>query len=905
MSVRIAIALFSLLTAFSAWANSLTFGVYADRPEQEMEARYQPLVDYLNEQLPDAQIALKILSEDEIMDGATKKQLDLVLTHPFQYLRLREKNLLSATLATRFVHKNDRSSNAVGGVFLSQTGRTDIAELTDLKGRSVAVSKPENFLGCPQLLAYELMQVGLDIPKDVRLTQLENQQNVIDAVLSGRADIGFVRSGVFETLVREKKLKSSELHVINRQDSFEFPYLVSTRLYPEWPLVALRHVQPAVSRQIARALLALEKTHPAAVAAHIEGFVPPADYLPVERMAHALRMPPYDAVPTIVWRDLWENYRIQCFALCLALSLLTIAAVALTWQRRKALGAEHTLRMEKRHLENVIRGMNVGTWEWNVQTGETVVNERWVEIGGYHMAELLPVRVEDWTERVHPDDRDFVNQQLQRCFRRESEIYDCEIRIWHSDGRWIWVQDQGRVVEWSADSRPLRVSGTRHDISERKRNETIVANSEKRLRTIFAALPVGIALFDREGYIIECNAALEEMFEIDRTEQLVHKFNGGGGIAYRPDGTRMPLGEFAYVRAQAEQQPIQDITMEIRRTSAESIWLNVNAAPLDHPSYGVVMTCVDITQARQTEARLQLAASVFTHAREGIMIADANATIIDVNAAFTEITGYEREEIIGRKPGLLNSGMQTADFYADMWQHLREKGYWYGELWNRRKNGEIYPEMQNISAVLDANGRLRHYVSLSTDITQIKAHQKQLEYIAHYDVLTNLPNRLLFAEHLHQAMAQVLRRDMQLAVIYLDLDGFKPINDRHGHSTGDNLLVDLAQSMRSVLREGDIIARLGGDEFAAVLVDLNTVMDCQLILERLLHAISDPIEIDGKVLRVSASIGYTLYPKDDVDADLLLRHADLAMYSAKQQGKNCACLFDATHNVETESAGHY
>ena len=347
-------------------------------------------------------------------------------------------------------------------------------------------------------------------------------------------------------------------------------------------------------------------------------------------------------------------------------------------QRKKMRNREHTLRIEKRHLEEAIKEMNVGIWEWNIQTGETVVNERWVEIGGYQTAELLPANIEDWLERVHPDDRDLSRELQQRCIRRESETYDCEMRLWHGNGRWIWVHDHGHVVEWAADSRPLRMSGTRYDITERKRNEAIVADSEHRLRTIFGILPVGIALLDRKGYILECNSALENMLGINRTEQLTRKFNGNSET-YRPDGTRMPFSEYACVRAQAEQRPMQDVMMEVRHPTKGSVWLNTSATPLDHPSYGVVMVCIDITQARQAEANLQLAASVFTHAREGITITDANATIIDVNAAFTQITGYTREEIIGRKPGLLNSGMQAADFYADMWQVLLKKGYWYGE----------------------------------------------------------------------------------------------------------------------------------------------------------------------------------------------------------------------------------
>ena len=628
----------------------------------------------------------------------------------------------------------------------------------------------------------------------------------------------------------------------------------------------------------------------------VEGFVASADLLPVENLTRASHTPSHEGEPEITVADLWRQHRGWLIALSFLLLLLTAALARLRRQRRELLLTEQSLRLEKRHLDDVIWGTNVGTWEWNVPTGDVVLNERWAEIIGYRFDELLPGKVELWNRLMHPEDIAFSREHLRRCFRREKDNYDCEVRMRHRKGHWIWVQARGRVVEWAKDGKPLRMSGTHHDITERKRNEALIAASEERLRTLFGFLPVGIALLDREGNILECNAASERMLGINRAERLVRKLEGGDVEVCRADGTPMPQEEYASTRALAEGRPIRDVTIEVRSASG-SLWLNVSATPLDHPRYGVVMAYVDTTQARLAETRQQLAASVFTHAREGIMITDASATIVDVNEAFTEITGYGRDEVIGRNPRLLGSGWQNADYYGAMWQALLDKGYWHGEVWNRRKDGEVYPEMLNISAVRDSGGQVTHYVGLSTDITQIKNHQQQLEHIAHYDVLTNLPNRLLFAEHLQQAMAQAVRRNCPLAVVYLDLDGFKAVNDQHGHSVGDSLLVVIAQRMRAALREGDILARLGGDEFAAVLVDLDDIADCHPILGRLLHAAAEPVEVDDVVLRVSASIGYTLYPRDNADADQLLRHADQAMYSAKQLGKNGYSLFDVAQEA--------
>lgn len=304
----------------------------------------------------------------------------------------------------------------------------------------------------------------------------------------------------------------------------------------------------------------------------------------------------------------------------------------------------------------------------------------------------------------------------------------------------------------------------------------------------------------------------------------------------------------------------------------------------------------DITNRKIAEEKIKLAASVFSHAGEGIIITDDKATIIDVNQAFTKITGFSREDAIGSNPQILQSGRQSTEFYAEMWQALKNAGYWSGEVWNRRKNGEVYAVMQTISAVRDVNGMTTHYVSLGNDITLMKEHQYQLEHIAHYDILTNLPNRVLLADRLSQAMLQCSRYKQSLAVVFLDLDGFKHVNDTYGHDVGDELLIALSVRMKAALRENDSLARIGGDEFVAVLADLTTVEDCEPVLERLLLAASERVVIDGVVLNISASIGVTLYPQDNGDADLLMRHADQAMYVAKESGKNRYHFFDTAQD---------
>ncbi|MDP2596863.1 bifunctional diguanylate cyclase/phosphodiesterase [Alteromonas stellipolaris] len=297
-------------------------------------------------------------------------------------------------------------------------------------------------------------------------------------------------------------------------------------------------------------------------------------------------------------------------------------------------------------------------------------------------------------------------------------------------------------------------------------------------------------------------------------------------------------------------------------------------------------------EKNRSEEILKRAASVFTHANEGIIITDASATIVEVNDTLCRITGYSKSEVLGKNPKILQSGRHAAQFYENMWNTLNTDGNWRGEIWNRRKDGEIYPEMVTISAVKNEEGQVQHYVSLSTDISEIKLNEGKLERIAHYDLLTNLPNRVLLAKRLNQAIKHSQLQQNSLAVAFMDLDGFKAINDNYGHNIGDQFLVEVSSGLKASLRAGDTIARIGGDEFIIIMVNLNEFSDCEHVLNRLLKSASAPVNVADAVMQVSASIGVTVFPQDNVDADQLIRHADQAMYVAKQGGKNRYHQFD-------------
>jgi len=304
---------------------------------------------------------------------------------------------------------------------------------------------------------------------------------------------------------------------------------------------------------------------------------------------------------------------------------------------------------------------------------------------------------------------------------------------------------------------------------------------------------------------------------------------------------------------------------------------------------------------RRAESELRLYATVFTNAAEGMTITDAESRIVAVNPAFSAISGYAASEVIGQTPAILNSGQQGPDFYRQMWGELQEKGLWHGEIWNRRKDGGIFPEWLSIAAVHDEQGAVSHYIGVFTDISERKQHEARIHHLAHHDVLTGLPNRLLLEDRVSQAMLKSKRSSRPMALVFIDLDRFKNINDTLGHEVGDNLLVQAAQRGLSVLRDTDTLSRQGGDEFVVVLPELEQRQDAMHVTRKLLAALCQPYLLAGHELTVTGSAGIALYPEDGQTVSELLRKADAAMYRAKEEGRNTFRFFSS--EINTASLG--
>ncbi|MGR9117606.1 MAG: ABC transporter substrate-binding protein, partial [Gammaproteobacteria bacterium] len=439
----------------------------------------------------------------------------------------------------------------------------------------------------------------------------------------------------------------------------------------------------------------------------------------------------------------------------------------------------------------------------------------------------------------------------------------------------------------------------RKEVGTRQQVETALRQSEAKLIAILEAEPECVKITDSNDRLLYINRSGLAFIEAEDDPSAI--------MGQEVSDLVIPEDRQAFKEMnQRVLSQRQACTLEFRIESLKGTrrHMETHAVPFEDSATGhftVLAVTRDITERKRDQEKLQLAARVFSEAREGITITDPDGIIIDVNPTFCEITGYRREEAIGQSSRILKSGKQRPEFYRSMWKSLIEQGHWQGEIWNCKKNGELYAELLTISALRDDAGNIINYIGLFSDITQSKQQQKTLEFMAHYDPLTRLPNRVLFADRFSQAIAHSNRVRSLLAICYLDLDGFKHINDTMGHEAGDQLLVEVAKRIKSQLREEDTVSRLGGDEFALLLENLDSLEQCREVLGRIHKILTEPFLIEAEPITIAASSGVTIYPDDKEQPDILLRHADQAMYQAKLEGRNRYKLYDPVHDQRAQA----
>lgn len=628
-------------TVFAAERQTLLMGILAYEDKEVIVSRWQPVVDLLNQKLRSLELQIRPYYLQELARAVAGGQVDLVLTNSANYVELAHAHELTSPLLSMITYHQGQALYGFGGVIFTRAGQPDIRQLSDLRNRQIA-GVAENAFGGYLIQAYELKQAGI-APHEYQLLALGlPHENVVNAVLEGRADAGFVRSGLLESMMERGLLQPEQIRVINPRKVAGFPSLLSTRLYPEWPLSALSHVAPEHAGQVVGAFLSLAHGAELLQQAQVYGFSVPADYEPVREMMRDMRARPYDRVLPLTLRDIWQSRRVEMLLAISALSIIVLLSLLL----------------------------------------------------------------------------------------------------------------------------------------------------------------------------------------------------------------------FAYTRRLSK-------TLKVLRKNEDD--LRISAVAFD--------------------------------TQDAIFITDAKEQILRVNNAFSILTGYSAQEIIGQTPRVLSSGRHAAEFYKLVWREIEIFGGWSGEIWNRRKNGEVFPVHQVITAIKDKDGQTTHYLSTFSDITERKAAEEQIHQLAFYDPLTGLANRRLLEDHISHAFHVSARNQSYCALLFIDLDHFKNFNDTFGHKQGDELLKLVAERLRSHVRDIDTVARQGGDEFIILLEELGSSRsqagaNAQRIADQVLTAISQPFVLGGIQYILTASIGVSLFTDRFESVDELMKRSDLAMYQAKAQGRASIRFFD-------------
>jgi len=743
-------SLFSINSIFASVETNyepVKIGILAYRPKAETLARWKPLENYFHEKIPQRNFTVEAFTYSDLGNAVATRQIDFVLTNPGYYIQLKEQYNLSSPLASLIKQTKQHTLSAFAGVIFTLATRNDITQLKDLQNQRIATTKTAS-LGGYQMQSFALYQAGLPLPKPEQLiiTGMPHD-NVIDAVLSGQADIGFVRTGVLEALQQEHNLDLSLLKIINKQNIPSFPYLSSTRLYPEWPIATLPHIDPELAAHFTAALL-LFHDHDGKVNG-VTGFNIPMDYSPVEDILRALRAPPFDTAPHFTLLDIWQRYKLAIITTTISLLLTLVLSLYLFIFNKRITQQRQQIAEKSEQQGALLEALAEGVYGLDNQGRCTFINPAALKLLGYIEDEVLGNHAATL----------FHSHRFHKCPAMETLL----------DGK------------------------TRH------------------AEEVFAC---------KDGRLI-------------------------------------------------------------------SVAVNVAAIHLSDASLGAVVAFKDITQEKKITDRNKMLVTALEASQTSVVITDTHANIEWVNPAFEKLTGYQSTEAIGHNPSeLIDSGKQGSQFYKALWNTILSGTPWHGEIINRRKDGSLYDEELNISPVIDEKGNIQYFIAAKNDISERKQIERRIKHLAEHDTLTGLPNRALLSDRLEQALHTAKRNQEHLGLIFLDLDKFKPVNDDYGHATGDLLLQEVATRISNCLRESDTVARIGGDEFIVLLPTIDSQNDAFMVAEKIRHALNLPFNCQKHMLSIAASLGVASYPEHGEDEISLAKSADIAMYYAKELGRN-------------------
>ena len=512
------------------------------------------------------------------------------------------------------------------------------------------------------------------------------------------------------------------------------------------------------------------------------------------------------------------------------------------------------------------------------------VSDAFCNMLNYTREEMLGMHIVDW-------DATYTVEQINQLLIEQFNTHErCQFQSRHKrkDGSLLDVEISGFALE--LDGQPVLFNSSR-DITERKQTEKRLSESENKYRTLIESAKDAIFLADAAtGIIIDCNISAAALLGKSKDEIIgVHQ------TQLHPTDKAELYQSLFKKHVQSGTDIFEDLL--VIHKEGHTIPVDIHASLLILNGQNVVLGVFrNITERKQAELEMRIAATAF-EAQEGMLVTDAQTKILRVNSAFTKITGFTELDVIGQSPNFLASGVHDSDFFAAMWQSIHSTGVWQGEIWNKRKNGEIHPVHLSITAVKNQRGEVSHYVATIMDITQSKAAEEEIKTLAFFDPLTGLPNRRLLLDRLNHALTSCQRSCQVGALLFLDLDHFKILNDSLGHDIGDLLLQQVAQRLTACVREGDTVARLGGDEFIIMLENLSQHLFAaatltEIISEKILTALNQTYLLGQHEYRNGSSIGIVLFNNQQQSPDELLKQADIAMYQAKKSGRNTLRFFD-------------
>jgi len=614
--------------------------------------------------------------------------------------------------------------------------------------------------------------------------------------------------------------------------------------------------------------------------------------------------------------------------------LATFSAILIKRIKENQESLKNIVATRTKELDDNLKRLNLAlastgqVWfELNIQSGEVSFGGQYEQLTDYTPSDIQ-VTLEQWLEKIHPDDLESASRRYRRSLVAGIP-FELEYRRINKDGNWLWIHTACEFTAWDEHHKPIWCTGVHTDISQRKQIELRDNARNAVLEKLLKGDPLKIILEHIVNFIEqEQTGALCSVLLANAQGTHLHTGFSSSSIPdyynEATDGIEIgdgigSCGTAAFSKKRVIVEDIQthpywaqakELTAKAQLAACWSepiiganntllgtfaIYHREPSAPTDNDfkllEFAVQLSVIAI-ERNLSDKKLQLSSRVFNDTNEGLMITDVTGKIIDVNPAFTQTTGYNRSEVLGQTPSILSSDKQSSAFFIEMWQSLIKQGQWHGEVWNRKKNGELFAARLSISSLTSDDGNTLHYVGLFSDITETKQQQQKLELMAHYDMLTELPNRSLLAKRFKSGIAHSQKTETMLGVCFLDLDNFKPVNDSYGHDIGDQLLIAVAQRLKSNIRDADTASRQGGDEFVLLLGDIKSFAHCDEILQRINYFLAQPYNIAGHTFDISVSIGVTLYPGDDANLDTLLRHADYSMYQAKLAGKNRYHLFN-------------